>query len=481
MATYNPKFSITAAPGVTGYLYLALAEASAPNTPVANSGQIAPPHNASRQIQITGLNPVIHIFTLYETDGVATTGTVLANGSIDPATLGVELRTPLFITGGVSEGFDAGTNYYLAPDDYLKGWDYLLEIRGQGTLDPATEYTVDADNNPYISQPGYQIQNDEKWVIKFSPKIVVLNPTANSGGNLIGSTTVLTTDADLTVDDMGNLYILSSETSTIKIVLPSLATVTANKLIMFISEGGSHVNAVLEGFDTGSGLDVIDYMNQERTDIKLGQSEQIWFFKWVDPTDNTNIRWKVLNPSDTIKLVGEKVYSDHYLDANLLNCIYADGRELDRVVYARLWEYVQTLPAEMLVTEEVWNTATNGVYTNRSKYSQGDGSTTFRIPIFYNEGFLRGVNQATRKALSYEALQILDHQHITPSGGLNDLGGQGYGKTLLDYFVGLFTGPSNGKRDITSRPIANGSQSPTYIGGTENRPSNTAQYILIRI
>ena len=280
---------------------------------------------------------------------------------------------------------------------------------------------------------------------------------------------------------MGDLFIFQSDTSTIKAVLPDLTEVTANKLIMFVSEGGNHVNAVIEGYDTGSGLDVIDYMNQERTNIILGQSEQVWLFKWVDPADSNNVRWKVLNPSDTIKMVGQKVYSDHYLDENLINCIYADGRELDRLVYPRLWEYVLSLPSEMRVTQAAWDTATDGVFTNRGKYSTGDGATTFRIPILYNEGFLRGVNQATRKALSYEALQLLEHQHITPSGGINDLGGQGYGKTLLDYFVGLFTGPSTGKRDITSKAIANGSQSPTFIGGTENRPSNTAQYILIRI
>lgn len=479
--TYNPKFTITAAPGVLGYLYLVLYEATAPNTPVANSGQLAPPHSTSRQIQFTNLNPVIHLFKLFETDGVSTSGTLLANGSIDPAYLGVEIRTPLYITAGTSEDFTPGLNYYLAPDDYLEGWEYSLEIRGIGTLEPTVEYTLDANNNPYITQPDYQIQEGEKWIFKFLPKAVVFNPTANAGGNLIGATTVLDEDTTLTADEMGDLFIFQSATSTIKAILPSLALVTANKLIMFISEGGSHVNAIIEGFDTGSGLDVIDYMNQERTNIILGQSEQVWLFKWVDPTDSNNIRWKVLNPSDTIKMVGQKVFSDHYLDANLINCVYADGRELDRLVYARLWEYVQTLPAEMRVTEATWNTATDGVYTHRGKYSQGDGSTTFRVPVLYNEGFLRGVNQSTRKALSYEALQILEHQHITPSGGLNDLGGQGYGKTLLDYFVGLFTGPSTGKRDITSKAIANGSQSPTFIGGTENRPSNTAQYILIRI
>ena len=71
MATYNPKISLSAAPGVTGYLYLVLYEATSPTSPVANSGQIAPPHNASVQIQFNGLNPVNHMSqSFFETDGI---------------------------------------------------------------------------------------------------------------------------------------------------------------------------------------------------------------------------------------------------------------------------------------------------------------------------------------------------------------------------------------------------------------------------
>lgn len=480
--TYNPKLVVTAAPGILGYLYLVLYEASAPGVPVANSGQIAPPHDTSLQIPFNGLNPVVHLGKLFETDGVSTVGTLLANFEIDPAYPGFEIRPDLWLTAG-DPGFPEGGNSYVSPTDYLKGWDYDLFVRGMGQLNPADEYGVDGNNNPSIAQLGYQVQPGEKWTIKFIPKAITFNPTANTGGNLFSAVDVIDDDIALTVDDMGKQKLLIGANSTLVVTLPDISTVTANRLLLFDSEGGNHINAVLKAFDPGTGPDHIDFMRHVVDRVILGQTEGCAFYKWIDPNDNTNIRWKLKWPSDTIKLVGEKVYFDKYLDADLVNLVFADGRELDRIVYARLWAYVQSLDPALLVTDTVWLTVdANGDFPSKGKFSQGDGSTTFRIPLLFTPGFIRGVDPDVRKALTFQRMQLLKHRHIQDTSSLDHLNGGSYGHSDSNFQVGTYGGPVSATRGITSRAIGITQRNDTIpIDGDEERPSSTAQYILIRI
>ena len=61
-------------------------------------------------------------------------------------------------------------------------------------------------------------------------------------------------------------------------------------------------------------------------------------------------------------------------------------RLLSRSTYSALWTAVQS--SGMLVTDALWTATTVGPSGNWGKFSQGDGSTTFRIPDFRGE-FLR--------------------------------------------------------------------------------------------
>jgi len=147
MALYNPKVVISAAPGITDYLYLVLYEASNPTVPVANSGQIAPPHVASLQIPFYNLQPVIHLATLFRTNGVDVVGTEIANFQLDPQYPGVEIHTPWFIKADETSGFDSGGHVFTDPTNELAGWDYTVDIRqtfgrldeGRGEISKSTK------------------------------------------------------------------------------------------------------------------------------------------------------------------------------------------------------------------------------------------------------------------------------------------------------------------------------------------------------
>lgn len=448
MALYNPKLTISAAPGVTGYLYLVLYEASSPLSPVANSGQLAPPHNSSRQIQFTGLNPVIHIGKLFETDGSSTTGTVLANFSLDPQFSSFEVRPDLFIYGGDTEGFDVGSNVYADPADSLDGWDYSLEVNGT-TLDPATEYSVDEHNNPTIQDGtniaggegfSYQVYEGEKWVFHFKPRLVAFTDTPQRI-QLFNTTEVITADRTLTVDDVGKNFIVASDTSAITITLPLLADIPENRQMFFLSDGGSHINAK---FIT-QGSDDIWYL-YDRSAIILGQGETLQLYKYGG-------KYRVSNDLPGVRDVGQFVYT---YQTTFINSLFADGSLVSRSVYARLWEYVSTqLSPSQLVSDAVWFDG-----SNYGRYSTGDGSTTFRVPALRN--FQRGVDGVIRTAGDFSEMSIQQINVPVPQGN-------------------SFTGPGPAGR--TGRGGVNPNTFNITIGSPadETKPKDNGVYIGIKI
>lgn len=484
--SYNPQISISAAPGVTQYLYLVLYEALTPTVPVANSGQLAPPHNSSRQLVFYNLRPVIHLASLFITNGVDVVGTLIANFELDPRFPAVEIRPDWHIYADETDGFESGTNFFADPTEYLDGWDYSLEVRGFGTLDPDTDkqelrvatpspsgYTIpslDGGESTYVIQPG------EHHVIHFKPKISIYTPV-DTGGELFTGTEIITADYAVPAGKAGVMHQLQSATSTLALTLPNIAMVPANKLFLFNSQGGQHINAVIDV--EGSNDEVIEWLGGELSQLILGQSEQLWLYRWINPDDNTDTRWLVAHALEDTRSVGQKVYSD--IKEDLINMLFADGRELDREVYARLWAYVQTLPADMLVDEATWNAAND---VNKGKYSTADGSSTFRIPDLRIKGFLRGVDGSGRLAGSLQVEMVGPHRHfgfvdkqIGPTGSFPPT------LTAINAPVKIYSKDGSGKE---SYYMGGDNDEPTVGrtstgGGTENRPANVGQYILIRV
>lgn len=456
--TYNPQITISAAPGVTQYLRMALYEATAPTTEVAASSQLAPPHLSSRQLQFTGLNPVIHLVKLFVTDGLSTSGTIIANFSIDPRFPGVELKAPLYLYAGTTPGFATGDNKFTDPDGELEGWEYSVDVRGFGQLDPNLEIDKTAPGYEVII-PSYELQAGELHIVRFEPKLISFAANSNIGGNLFNSVEVVTTNRSLTAADTGKMFLLQAASSVLAITLPEIDSVVAGKLFMFNSQGGSHKNAIIQV--EGSDSEKIDYAYGENTRLILGQSEQLWLYKWIDPNNASNRRWKVAYATDGIIRVGETFMYNKYLAADLMNAVFADGSLLDRSVYPRLWDYVQTLDGSQLVSDTTWNTG----FDNTGRFSTGDGSTTFRVPKLWGTGFVRGVDGTSRKAGSYEAEMIGPHSHP-------------YIKKQGNGYTGNPTVERSGSGNVNPQDFTLSTNNNT---GTENRPANFGTYLLIRI
>jgi hypothetical protein len=225
---------------------------------------------------------------------------------------------------------------------------------------------------------------------------------------------------------------------------------TENRHICFISEGGNHKCATIQA----AGSDTIEWLNSARQTIIMGQSERIWIYV-------SGGVWVVSVSSGGFSRVGE-IYMSY--DESDINAVFANGALLSREVYARLWEWLQNASPSVIVSDANWN---NVALNNKGKFSYGDGSTTFRVPMLYVTGFFRGVDPNNRIAGSYEAESVGSHTHnITvygqKRGSGNDPSDQAASKSQTDGFgtTGTWATLSN--------------------GSLENKPSNVGVYYMIR-
>ena len=136
------------------------------------------------------------------------------------------------------------------------------------------------------------------------------------------------------------------------------------------------------------------------------------------------------------------------------NCIVAFGGEFNRADYPKLWAYLQSNPS-LVKTQTQWQTE---LITNDGIcgfYSDGDGSTTFRVPNL-GKAFLR---PDSRGVGSFEADEFKSHSH----------GNVVLAVSRTTYFAsGAFF-----------NPVESISLSAGNTGGSETRPKNIAVLPLI--
>lgn len=376
-------------------------------------------------------------------------GTSRDSGSLTPSANSANFRPDEILTYGIDSQF---TNNTTIVDATLIGWNISLEQFGSGTLSPGAgkDYTYDNTTGTIILVNGTTYQSGQKMVIHFQPQITASVPV--SSGISSGLIKAVNTTMDNTYSNKA-VYLQGSGGSFI-MTLPALSTMSDYQPIEFYSAGGNHINATL----LCAGADKIQW-NALLTNIILGQSEMVTLFK-------ANGVWNVKYPAFGINAAGELVLT--YAKAPI-NTVMAAGQTLLRASYPRLWAFVQTLEAGCLTTEAAWaNTSiVNGItyFVNKGKYTTGDLSTTFRVPLLYNYGSLKMVDGSTRYPGYLQPGQVgsFTANVLVPMG---------------DSFLG--TGPFT----IVGRGAANlgnGVFSNSFNGGLENYPSNVGVYGLIRI
>lgn len=413
----NWNVSILAQPSnPANWLVAAIYDASAPSV-LVDSIPLPKPYGSTKNITFMNLDGIVYDFKLFESATTSPVGTVRNTFSFQPSLGTITLvREDLYLIADVSPDFPSGQTAY--QDDTLKNWLFDIERVGVGTLQKGVDYelTLNGVPNDSINANGWRLLQDgdvigeqEKFVLHFLPQVTSTSTgSGSSGPGFISGSVVLTEDITLDNTYMKKVCLLQGDgIDHFTVTLPPLATVADNQMIGFISAGGDHINAVVDG----NGTDSI-FFNGIQAELILGQSEQFWLFK-------SNGIWNVAFPDGNFKTVGEIVM--HYLTEEI-NSVFANGQLLLRQANARLWKFVSQLPTTLLINDSQWNVTQNingrTVYVNRGKFTTGDGSTTFRVPMIYTTGNLKAVDGTTRLSGSFEGDQVGQFQGLItiPSG-----------------------------------------------------------------
>lgn len=450
----NSKFFVVAlydssAPSV-------LLESIAPSKPYGNPFQVTFTYNAQ--------SSHLYIVKLWESVNSSPAGTVRTSCDVTPSKDQITIRGDEYLTADITPGMVSGTDTYT--DATLQGWVYSIECIGMGTLYPDTssnptpDVTVNIDGWTFLNDRLFQ--PNEKFVQRFEPQVSVVS-SAGDPSPLFSSGQIITADTSLITTDANQALFLQSASSSLTVTLPLLAVTGEYSFFYLYSQGGSHKNATI----LANGTDTILF-NGTVGKIVLGQCETVIIFK-------ANGVWNIASDLQGLLNVGEIIQS---CKTPLVNKIWADGTLYNRADYPRLWDYASSLSSGSICSDAEWNTATGGVYLNKCKYSTGDGSTTFRVPLLIDM-LLRGVDGSVRFPLSYQVDALKDHRHSTLNGGFPG-GPNGHAPTPRSEWTSpLFL---TTKPDLTGaayEPVAANTDSTLSVVADETRVKNAGVYWMI--
>lgn len=476
-------------------LVMAISKSSAKSI-ILNTYELPLPYTGQTQLHtFSGLQNVLYYYQLFLSPSHDATGTVQNYFDVQPNVNAYNVRDNLSLRADISPFIASGTNFY-GVDSSLVGWNWYLERLNAGSINYGELWTktkggvdttiddMDADGWR-LTGTGDLIGNDERFVIHFYPQLQATSTQQDSA--LISQTILLTATTTLTNSAAGQAFILQGGGGYFQVNLPDIATVPDSTPIHFNSAGGNHVNVGIAAF-AGQAFEWYDNQtnlgsNTRSTIIYLGQCQNIWIMRFTYPDGSK--RWQVFGDTDGIRCVGEIMYDYSKIP---LNTVQLAGQTLSRVNYARLWAWVQNLEPGCLIADGSFNATTtlDGVayFINRGKFTTGDGSTTFRVPLLYSGtasgiGFLRMIDGSGRLPGSFQADAIQDHQHEETIG---DLPATLFGKGKIRD-RGNYNFHASNPTDLTGHPglIVGGTFQDSQKLSYESRPVNIGVYGLIRI
>lgn len=157
------------------------------------------------------------------------------------------------------------------------------------------------------------------------------------------------------------------------------------------------------------------------------------------------------------RAVGDVVF--HVGKAAKRGTLIAQGAIVNRADYPRLWKFA--VENDLVVDEADW-----GSY--KGAYSNGDGSTTFRVPdLITNAPFFRAFDPESPRVFgTYQTDEFRDHQHLSPVRQFGNIPANRY-----PY------GSSGADRAYGGHPADDGEYEVALTsaeGGDETRPKNFA-------
>lgn len=471
----------------SNFFIVALYDSSAPTVLLESIAPTKPVGGYPNPFQVVFTTDLIssrlYIVKLWENASAVVGGVVRCSMSMAPNQPVTVIRADEYLIVDTTPGLTSTATEY--DDVSWAGWDYSLERVGTiGTMFPLgrpnvlmPDYEQKTTGGIKLLLSGDSFQIAERFVVRFLPKIgsggAVGQPSpVFSGGE------VITISQALTSSHLNKALLVQGSDTSIELSLPALSTVMDFDFLYLYSAGGTHRTCKLPA----SGSDKIQ-RNTLVDKIILGQNEIIKAFKAFGV-------WNIDFISPGVDMVGEFVVRHNVDGINSgtgpSNMILCNGAVLNRITEARLWEMVSTYFAGIgaLVSDTSWSTTSTikdgvTVYTNRAKFSTGDGVNTFRIPDL-RDMFIRGSGDGVVGNILLD--QLLTHEH--DSLLVDFTGGYTFGKGPAKPVANSFTTIGSNITSLTGVPYKfNGAGIAGSIMervGSETYPKHFKTNILIR-
>lgn len=484
-------------------LVWSLYKKSAPSI-LIDHGTYPGPYTGQTQLHtFVGVLNVMYTYICWESPDGTATGTSRNNFDIQPGNNSYNQRDDLFMIADTSINMPSGQNAY-GPDASLIGWNWELQYNGTGAAQQyGVDYvktiagvdTIQDDLNAdgwRLFVPGNIFQSADAYVAHFKPQLAAV--TSSGTSVLISQTNLITTTTTVDNSAIGQSFLLQGSAGYLQLNLPDLSTVPDNEPIYVMSAGGNHINA---GVFAKPGQTFEWYKNAgnlaggiRKDHVYLGQCEGLTFYKFTYPDSSSH--WVVMQGGEGYRLVGEQILS-YSLQA--LNTVQLLGQKLSRTSYARLWEWVQdfgTIPDAQFNHTIVGGTNGQTYQDNWGKYTDGDGSTTFGLPLLAQYGFQRIVpGGVSRLASSFAITTTESHHHAMMGDGGGAPGSGAYNGSGGPYYLAKNANGANsgGGSDLFGRKTTAGGYDKTLRTGNDNAaipiqaetvPNNTGIYALVR-
>lgn len=305
----------------------------------------------------------------------------------------------------------------------LAGKTFTLERRGSGML-LSSEFSILPSGGFELTDHSDLVEEGEVFIAHVFEYAVSGGTPANTGGSFLNGIAIVQSSVQLDSTYYNKLIHIAGNSNKVQITLPDLLDVQG---MIFPFE--TMINNLYQTQIQGKVGQVVYFGNSSQQSIYLGISESLWLMAGADG-------WYVMKASEGILNVGQP-----FMDfVQRLNTYKANGDLANRADYPRIWQFLQA-NADLIVTDSLWNTQTSTIgngqyidafYGNKSKFSNGDGSTTFRFPDHSDLGYVGLMNgydpdRTPNTAGTGQGDMIRSHSHdVKPP---SSVGTAGFGKT----------------------------------------------------
>lgn len=450
---------------VTNNIRLEVAAESAPLAILAFQIDATAGHPLKTWV-FTGMPAVNLVFRILEVDGGGITIRQIGGDMFVVPPAGLSGTVIAFaseqITAGVTTGFVAGLNSVTfdgtgGSEDW-RGREIDTIIRNNIVMQRGVDLSWDPTAGTLTLLKAGDVFGNLEW-FNVSFQTITDGPVQPPIPESITVKQITANYSLSAADDAGTTILIDPTTDYLEIQLPDISTVVSGTPYDFEFKCGTTIKCAKF---LVTGTDKIDWLQGNRSDIKMLPGESFRIYKFTDTSGMSPVNfWRIKNAVGNFMRVGEQVTDDN-ISSQVYNKILFDGPSLDTKQFARLFEDHVSQLGGQLVNYDDWATGNNKYKFSLANSADPANAGKFMIPDRRN--IFERNSDGTRVPGDLQAEMIGPHVHpeivmtAVNNGGDNPVG----------------------FRDTLNDPHPSGTNTGQNTG-SENRPKNIAvrKYLLV--